>query len=49
VASLTLGDWTPPTFGVMFWGSASLTDSAEDLTFIAGVGLMSGLWIRPSC
>jgi hypothetical protein len=48
VASLQLGDWAP-TYGVMFWGSASLTDSTEDQTFVAGVGLMSGLWVRPSC
>jgi len=30
----------------MFWGSLTLTDNTEDKTFVSGVGLSSGLWIR---
>jgi hypothetical protein len=42
--------WPPPAGeSVMFLGSASLTSSTQDETFIAGVALMSGLWIRNSC
>ena len=41
-------DW-PPANAVMFWGSASLTDNAEDQTFVGGVSLSSGLWIPLSC
>ena len=43
------GDSWPPATGVMFWGSASLTDSTEDASFVGGVSLSSGLWIAPSC
>ena len=42
--------WPPPTGqSVMFLGSASLTSNTGDTTFIAGVALTSGLWIRNSC
>jgi len=42
--------WPPPNHeSVMFWGSASLTDSAKDSTFVGGVSLSSGLWIPYSC
>jgi hypothetical protein len=43
------GDSWPPTNGVMFWGSASLTDSTEDQSFVGGTSLSSGVWIVPSC
>jgi hypothetical protein len=43
------GDSWPPLIGVTFWGSASLTDSTEDASFVGGVSLSSGLWIAPSC
>ncbi len=38
-----------PTTSVMFWGSASLTDSTKDASFVGGVALMSGLWVRYTC
>ena len=38
-----------PTSSVMFWGSASLTDNTKDTSFVGGVALSSGLWIRYSC
>jgi hypothetical protein len=50
VTEVTLGNWPPANdASVMFWGSASLTDNAEGSTFVAGVSLLSGLWIRYSC
>jgi hypothetical protein len=54
ITTLTLGvnggTW-PPSNGqsAMFWGSASLTDNAEDQTYFAGTILLSGLWVRASC
>jgi hypothetical protein len=44
------GTW-PPTgnASVMFWGTLSLTDNKEDTTFVGGVALSTGLWIRYSC
>jgi hypothetical protein len=42
------GTW-PPTAGIMFWGSASLTDNWENTAFVGGVSLSSGLWIPLSC
>ena len=46
----TGGTWPPPnSASVMFWGSASLTDNMKDQTFVGGVALSSGLWIRNSC
>lgn len=38
-----------PTSSVMFWGSASLSSSKKDYTFVGGVALMSGLWVRYTC
>jgi len=38
-----------PSGPVMFWGSAALTDSTKDASFVGGVALSSGLWIRYSC
>ena len=38
-----------PSTSVMFWGSASLSDSTKDYTFVGGVALMSGLWVRYTC
>ncbi|MGA8905906.1 MAG: hypothetical protein WB661_12970 [Candidatus Bathyarchaeia archaeon] len=38
-----------PTTSVMFWGSASLSSSTKDYTFVGGVALMSGLWVRLTC
>jgi hypothetical protein len=56
VISLSLGTatgtntWPPPTGqSVMFLGSASLTSNTNNGAFIAGVSLMSGLWVRYSC
>jgi hypothetical protein len=44
------GTWPPANdASVMFWGSASLTDNKKDATFVGGVSLSSGLWIRYSC
>jgi hypothetical protein len=44
------GTWPPPgSQSVMFLGSASLTSNTSNSTFIAGVALTSGLWIRYSC
>jgi hypothetical protein len=44
------GTWPPPTGqSVMFLGSAALTSNTVTGTFVAGVALMSGLWIRNSC
>jgi hypothetical protein len=49
-SSSSTGTWPPPTGqSVMFLGSASLTSSTTNSTFIAGVALTSGLWIRYSC
>ena len=48
--SSSTGTWPPPdSQSVMFLGSASLTSSTTDSTFVAGVALTSGLWIRYSC
>jgi hypothetical protein len=50
VTQLELGGWPPnPNASVMFWGSATLTDNAKGSTFVGGVSLLSGLWIRTSC
>jgi hypothetical protein len=55
VTELTLstgggGTWPPPNdASVTFWGSASLTDSTKDASFVGGVSLSSGLWIAYSC
>ena len=54
VISLSLGQsqssWPPlDQASVMFLGSASLTSNTKDQSFIAGVALMSGLWVRYSC
>jgi hypothetical protein len=38
-----------PSSSVMFWGSLSITNNAKDTTFISGVALSSGLWVRYSC
>jgi hypothetical protein len=44
--------YNPPTYSVMYWGSASITNvgpsgtGAEDSTFYSGTILSSGLWIR---
>ena len=38
-----------PTISVMFWGSASLSSGTKDYTFVGGVALMSGLWVRLNC
>ena len=44
------GTWPPAgQASVMFWGSLSLTDNKEDSTFVGGVALSTGLWIRYSC
>jgi len=44
------GTWPPPTGeSVMFLGSAALTSNTVTGTFVAGVALMSGLWVRYSC
>jgi hypothetical protein len=46
----TTGTWPPPNDeSVMFEGSASLTSNTGDTTFVAGVALLPGLWIRSSC
>jgi hypothetical protein len=42
------GTW-PPSFDVMFWGGASLTDNTKTSTFVGGVSLSSGLWVPVSC
>jgi hypothetical protein len=49
------GDW-PPANDAMFWGSLALTNNAEGVvtnnpytSFVGGVGLSSGLWVRLSC
>ena len=54
VVSLSLGTsqstWPPPgTESVMFVGSAALTSATTGSTYIAGVALTSGLWVRYSC
>jgi len=38
-----------PSSSLMFWGSLSITNNVEDSTFISGVQLSSGLWVRYSC
>ena len=44
------GTWPPANQqSAMFWGSASLTDNAEDQSYFAGTILLSGLWVRASC
>jgi hypothetical protein len=49
--SLGQGSTWPPanSASVMFWGSLSLTSNQEGTTFVGGVALSSGLWIRYSC
>jgi len=48
--SSSTGTWPPPTGqSVMFLGSASLTSNTGNETFVAGVALTSGLWVRASC
>jgi len=50
VGDSTTGTWPPPNGeSVMFMGSASLTSNTGDTTFVAGVALLPGLWIRSSC
>ena len=50
VGSTLEGTWPPPTGeSVMFSGSASLTSNTGDVTFVAGVALLPGLFIRSSC
>jgi len=49
-SSSSTGTWPPPSGqSVMFLGSASLTSNTSNSTFIAGVALTSGLWVRYSC
>jgi hypothetical protein len=47
--TLIMLDLSYLTSSSMFWGSLSLTNTAEDKTFVGGVGLSSGLWVRLSC
>ena len=50
VGASSTGTWPPPNGeSVMFMGSASLTSNSGDTTFVAGVALLPGLWIRSSC
>ncbi len=47
---LSTGDTgLPSDAAVMFWGSMSLTDNTKDTSFVGGVALSPGLWIRYSC
>ena len=39
----------PPSSSAMFWGSLSLTNNVEGTSFVGGVALSSGVWVRLSC
>ena len=38
-----------PSYSVTFWGSLAISNNAKDQTYVSGVELSSGLWVRYSC
>jgi len=38
-----------PSYSVTFWGSLAISNNAKDQTYVSGVELSSGFWVRYSC